>query len=61
MSEWRPAGRDKPKIDEIVLCWPRDSEHATALWDGGRWRVNCCGQTHWDIEYWMPLPPRPND
>lgn len=61
MSErgWQPI-ETAPKDGKPVLCWPRDDEHATVSWSGDRWRVDCCGQTHYDITHWMPLPLPPS-
>ncbi len=32
---WRSGTH--PEKETLVLCWPRDEEHATAHWDGERW------------------------
>lgn len=60
MSDWLPIDT-APKDGTLILCWPRDDEHATAYWQEGRWRVGCCGQSYYNIKYWMPLPSPPEN
>ena len=56
--DWQPI-ETGPRDGTVVLCWPRDTEHATARWDFDRWAILCCGQGHYDITHWMPLPEGP--